>query len=129
MIGHDHHASRRAVMLTPSCDPTSPIVPRWAPFGHRTRADYWSSPRGDWPVACCTLDMRPLLILGIILIVFGVFVLASEGITYTKTDKVLDIGPIEATTKHRKTIPISPIAGGAAVAAGIALTIVGAKRR
>ena len=73
--------------------------------------------------------MRPLLIVGIILIIFGVFILASEGITYTKTEKVLDIGPIEATTKHRKTIPISPIAGGAAVAAGIVLVIVGAKHR
>jgi drug/metabolite transporter (DMT)-like permease len=82
-----------------------------------------------WPAACFSFDMRPLLILGIILIVFGVFVLASEGITYTKTEKVLDLGPIEATTKHRKTIPISPIAGGAAVAAGVALAIVGAKRR
>jgi len=73
--------------------------------------------------------MRPLLILGIILIIFGVFVLASEGITYTKTEKVLDIGPIEATAKHRKTIPLSPIGGGAAVAAGIVLVIVGAKHR
>ena len=82
-----------------------------------------------WPAACRSLRMRPLLILGIILIIFGVFVLAAEGITYTKTEKVLDLGPIEATTKHRKTIPISPIAGGAAVAAGILLVMVGAKHR
>jgi len=72
--------------------------------------------------------MRPLSILGIILIVFGIFVLVSEGITYTKTEKVLDIGPIEATTKHQKTIPISPVAGGAAVAAGIVLVVMGSKR-
>jgi len=72
--------------------------------------------------------MRPISILGIILIIFGIFVLASEGISYTKTEKVLDIGPIQATTHHRKTIPISPIAGGAAVAAGVVLVIAGAKR-
>ena len=72
--------------------------------------------------------MKPITILGIVLIIFGVFVLAAEGITYTKTEKVLDIGPIEATAQRQKTIPISPIAGGAAVAAGIALVIVGAKR-
>ena len=60
---------------------------------------------------------------------FGVFVLASEGITYTKTEKIIDLGPIEATAKHHKTIPISPIAGGAAVAAGVALVITGARRR
>jgi len=73
--------------------------------------------------------MRAISILGIVLIVFGIFVLASEGITYTKTEKVIDIGPIQATAKHRKTIPISPIAGGASVATGVALVIVGAKRR
>jgi hypothetical protein len=72
--------------------------------------------------------MRPIAIVGIIFIIFGVFILASEGISYTKTEKVLDIGPIEATAKHRKTIPISPVAGGAAVAAGVILVIVGAKR-
>jgi hypothetical protein len=72
--------------------------------------------------------MRPLSILGIILIIFGVFVLASEGITYTKTEKVLQIGPIEATAEHRKTIPISPIAGGVSVAAGVVLIIAGARR-
>jgi len=72
--------------------------------------------------------MRPLSVVGIILIILGVLALASEGITYTKTEKVLDIGPIQATAKHQKTIPIPPIAGGAAVAAGIVLVVVGAKR-
>jgi hypothetical protein len=72
--------------------------------------------------------MRVISILGIALIIFGVIALISEGITYTKTEKVLDIGPIEATAKHNKTIPISPIAGGAAVAAGVVLVVVGAKR-
>jgi hypothetical protein len=72
--------------------------------------------------------MKPLTIIGIVLIVFGVFVLASEGISYTKTEKVLDIGPVEATATRHKTIPIPPLAGGAAVAAGLALVFVGAKR-
>ena len=82
-----------------------------------------------WSAACGACDMRPISILGIILIFFGVFVLASEGISYTKTEKILDVGPIEATATHRKTIPISPIAGGAAVAAGIVLVITGARSR
>ena len=72
--------------------------------------------------------MRAISIIGIVLIIFGIFVLAAEGITYTKTEKVLDIGPIQATAKHQKTIPISPIAGGIAVAAGVVLVITGAKR-
>jgi len=72
--------------------------------------------------------MRPITIVGIILIIFGVFVLVSEGITYTKTEKVLDIGPIEATAKREKTIPIHPMVGGAALAAGVVLMISGSRR-
>ncbi len=73
--------------------------------------------------------MKSISVVGIILIIFGIFVLASEGISYTKTEKVLDIGPIEATEQHRRTIPIPPVAGWAAVAAGVALVITGARRR
>ena len=72
--------------------------------------------------------MRPLSIVGIVLIIVGVILLASGGITYTKTEKVLDFGPIEDTAHHRKTIPISPLAGGATVAAGIVLVIAGSKK-
>ena len=72
--------------------------------------------------------MRPISILGIILIIFGVIALVSQGISYTKTEKVLDIGPIEATTQRHKTIPIPPLAGGAALAAGVFLVVVGNKR-
>jgi hypothetical protein len=72
--------------------------------------------------------MRPITILGIVLIIFGIFALVSEGITYTKTEKVLDIGPVQATTQHRKTVSIPPIAGGAAVAAGVVLVVVGSKK-
>jgi hypothetical protein len=73
--------------------------------------------------------MKPITILGIVLIAFGGFVLASQGITYTKTEKVLDIGPIEATTHRQKTIPISPVAGGLILAAGVVLVVAGTKRR
>ena len=72
--------------------------------------------------------MKPIAIVGIVLIILGIVVLFSEGISYTKTEKVLDIGPIEATAKHRKTIPISPLAGGAVLVAGVALVIAGSKK-
>jgi len=82
-----------------------------------------------WPATCTALAMKPVAIIGIILIILGVAVLASKGITYTKTEKVIDIGPIEATAERQKTIPISPLAGGAAVAAGVILVISGSKRQ
>ncbi|HEY3045665.1 MAG TPA: hypothetical protein VGJ39_16665 [Vicinamibacterales bacterium] len=68
-------------------------------------------------------------LIGILLIVFGVAALAVGGFSYTKREKVLDIGPLQATTEERKTIPLSPIVGLAAVAGGIALVVVGRKTR
>lgn len=68
-------------------------------------------------------------IVGIVLIVIGVIALAYGGISYTKREKVLDIGPIEATTETRETIPLPPLLGGLALAGGIVLLIVGSRRR
>ena len=61
--------------------------------------------------------MKGSMILGIALIVVGLFLMVSQGISYTKNEKVLDIGPIEAHKETRKTIPVSPIAGGVALVA------------
>jgi hypothetical protein len=68
-------------------------------------------------------------ILAIVLIVFGVVALAYGGITYTRTEKVLDIGPIEATAEHRETVPLPPVLGGIALAGGIVLLVMGGRRR
>jgi hypothetical protein len=64
-----------------------------------------------------------------LLIVFGIVALALGGITYTKRDKVLDIGPIKATAEHEKTIPLSPIVGIASLAGGVILLVTGSKTR
>ena len=72
--------------------------------------------------------MKVLTILGIALIVLGVFLMVSQGISYTKNEKVLDIGPIEAHRETRKTIPVSPVVGGMAMLGGIVLVIAGAKK-
>jgi hypothetical protein len=68
-------------------------------------------------------------LIGVLLIILGVVALALGGISYTKREKVVDIGPIHATAERQKTIPLSPIAGIAAVAGGIALVVVGSKRQ
>ena len=68
-------------------------------------------------------------ILGFVLIVIGVISLAIGGISYTKREKVLDIGPIEATAERQKTIPLPPLLGGLALAGGIVLVIAGSRKR
>jgi hypothetical protein len=68
-------------------------------------------------------------VFGVVLIVLGVLALVYGGITYTKREKVLDLGPVEASVDKKERIPLSPIAGGIAVAAGLALVFAGARRR
>ncbi len=72
--------------------------------------------------------MKSIMILGVVLIIVGAIALGYHGITYTTHEKILQIGPIEATQKTKKTIPLSPVLGGAVLAAGIVLIIVGAKK-
>jgi hypothetical protein len=65
------------------------------------------------------------MLIGIVLIVLGVMVLSYPGITYTCREKIIDIGPIQATHETTKTIPLSPILGGVALAGEIVLVIIG----
>jgi hypothetical protein len=68
-------------------------------------------------------------ITGVVLIVIGVICLVFGGITYTKREKVLDIGPLQASTERQKTIPLPPLLGGLALVGGVALMIAGSKKR
>jgi hypothetical protein len=67
-------------------------------------------------------------IAAIVLIVLGAISLAYGGISYTTREKVLDIGPIEATAERHKTVPLPPIIGGVAVVAGLVLLFAGSKK-
>jgi len=71
--------------------------------------------------------MKQIMLIGIVLIVLGVVALAYQGITYTSREKIIDIGPIQATHETKKTIP--PILGVIALAGGIVLVIIGAKNK
>jgi hypothetical protein len=68
-------------------------------------------------------------LIGIVLIVLGLAALVFGGITYTDREKVVDLGPLEATTETEETIPLSPIVGVSAIAAGVALVAIGARSR
>jgi uncharacterized membrane protein len=73
--------------------------------------------------------MRPLAIVGIILIVLGVVALAYQGITYTTKEKVVDLGPLKVEANREKTIPLPPILGGVALVGGIVLLIASSRGR
>jgi hypothetical protein len=73
--------------------------------------------------------MRPLAIVGIVLIVLGAVALAYQGISYTTKEKVVDIGPLKVEAEKQKTIPLPPILGGVAIVAGLVLVIASARGR
>ena len=72
--------------------------------------------------------MKPATIIGIALIIVGVLALAYQGITYTTREKVIDLGPLKASVDKQKTIPLPPILGALALAGGVVLVIVGARK-
>lgn len=72
--------------------------------------------------------MKPVLLVGVVLIVIGVLALVYQGITYTTREKVIDLGPIQASVDKKKTIPLPPVLGALALAAGVVLVVVGNKR-
>jgi hypothetical protein len=73
-------------------------------------------------------DMKTYTVMGIILIIIGVIALAYHGFTYTTTEKVIDLGPLQVTAEKTKTIPLPPILGGVALAGGIVLLVIGNKK-
>ena len=73
--------------------------------------------------------MKPATVIGIALIIIGIVALAYRGITYTQREKIVDIGPLQATAEREKTIPLPPILGGLSLVGGIVLVIVGSKSR
>jgi hypothetical protein len=72
--------------------------------------------------------MKPISIVAVLLIVFGIVALIYQGITYTKRETVIDIGPLKATTERQKTLPVPPVVGGLALVGGIVLLVAGGRQ-
>jgi hypothetical protein len=72
--------------------------------------------------------MKPGTINGIILVVIGVAGFALGGFSFTQKEKVLDIGPIEATADDEKTVPIPPLLAGLALVSGVVLLVASSRK-
>jgi hypothetical protein len=72
--------------------------------------------------------MKSVTWTGIVLIALGVIALVYQGITYTTRETVIELGPLKAQVEKEKTIPLPPILGVLAVAGGVVLVVVGARR-
>jgi uncharacterized membrane protein HdeD (DUF308 family) len=72
--------------------------------------------------------MKATTLVGILLIILGIVGLAYPRISYTTREKVVDLGPIEATKETKKSIPLPPILGGLSLAGGVILLVAGKGR-
>jgi uncharacterized membrane protein HdeD (DUF308 family) len=67
-------------------------------------------------------------LVGVVLIVLGVLALAYQGITYTTREKVIDLGPLQASVEKKKSIPLPPIVGALALVGGVVMVIIGSRK-
>jgi len=70
--------------------------------------------------------MRPVGILGVILVVVGIVMLAYGGYAvYTTQENVAKFGPLEINKQKEHPVPIGPILGGVCIVGGIILLVSG----
>jgi uncharacterized membrane protein len=70
--------------------------------------------------------MRPLALVGILLVILGAFIL-FRGMSYKSKDEVLKVGDLKASVEQKHAVPTW--AGGLALVAGVVLIGAGMKRR
>ena len=73
--------------------------------------------------------MSAARIAGIVLIVVGLVGLMLGGFSWTREKTVVDLGPIQAQTKERHTLPIPPLVSGVAIVAGVVLLVIPSRRK
>lgn len=66
--------------------------------------------------------------LGIVLIVIGAGMLIWTGFSYTKKEKVVDLGPLHVSVDKKETVDWPPYVGGGLLIAGIVLILTDKKR-
>ena len=69
--------------------------------------------------------MRPLVVIGFMLVVLGIAALAVPSFTFFTTERVADVGFFTIDMSRPHTIVFNPFVGGIALAAGTVLVLVG----
>jgi hypothetical protein len=69
--------------------------------------------------------MKPIVTLGVVLIVLGIAGLFFSRVTWTETKPVVKLGPLQVNSQEDHTVWIPTAAGIAAVLAGVGLVFAG----
>jgi hypothetical protein len=73
--------------------------------------------------------MKPVMFIGLVLLILGVVVLLLQFITFTTHVKGIHIGPFKTSAEAKTAFPVPPLFGVLALAGGIVLVIIGRKRK
>jgi len=71
--------------------------------------------------------MKPLAVLGLVVIALGIAGLLLGRFSYTTQKNVIDVGPISASVDERHSVDVPDIAGIGAILAGGLLVFLGRK--
>jgi len=66
--------------------------------------------------------------IGIILAVLGAAALIWQKVGYTQRETLVDVGSVNITADTKKSLTLPPILGGIALAGGVGLIVIGAKK-
>ncbi|MGI9115628.1 MAG: DUF3185 domain-containing protein [Chthoniobacterales bacterium] len=72
--------------------------------------------------------MRPLGIVGIILIIVGIIGFAYGGLDWSTKKKDAQLGPVEVSHSEHHGFAVPPVLSGLLVVGGIVLLVAGARR-
>lgn len=73
--------------------------------------------------------MKPLTIVGMLLILAGILGFLFGGVDYSETETVAEIGDIQLQDTDKKRLEIPPLASGAILVTGLVLFVVGMRRK
>jgi hypothetical protein len=73
--------------------------------------------------------MRALVVIGVLLVLFGIAALAFQGVTYFTTERAVDAGPFHVDVQRPHTIVFNPIVGIVAAGAGVVMIVAGSRAR
>ena len=73
--------------------------------------------------------MEPTKLIGVALIVLGLLGLVYGGFSFTRETHQASIGPLELSVKEQQSVNVPTWAGGAAIAIGVLLVVVGGRKR
>jgi uncharacterized membrane protein YidH (DUF202 family) len=72
--------------------------------------------------------MRPGTVVGALLILFGVVALSLGGFSFSRREKVAEVGPVQVTAQRERGFAVPPLVAGVAIVVGIGLIVANSRK-